>query len=169
MTRRHPLRPDGKIEPMFTPVLCRCGCGEPAPIAKKTASRYGHIKGQPTKYVAGHTSRRRPVAQRLADGSRMVDSCLEWQRSKVPKGYGYLTITTEAGVSRQYAHRLAWELVNGSIPDGMHVLHHCDNPPCIRVDHLFLGTQRDNIHDMWAKGRGVVPDPRKGQPRRRAA
>ena len=52
-----------------------------------------------------------------------------------------------------YAHRLAWTKANGPIPKGIQVLHRCDNPRCVNVDHLFLGTQKDNIHDMMAKGR----------------
>ena len=51
------------------------------------------------------------------------------------------------------AHRLAWELTFGPIPDGLHVLHACDNPPCIRPDHLMLGTQRANMRDAGRKGR----------------
>lgn len=51
------------------------------------------------------------------------------------------------------AHRVAWELTNGPIPDGLNVLHTCDNPPCVRPSHLFLGTQAENVRDMWAKGR----------------
>lgn len=49
---------------------------------------------------------------------------------------------------------MAWEHYVGPIPDGVDVLHHCDNPPCVRPDHLFLGTARDNVGDMLAKGRG---------------
>lgn len=51
------------------------------------------------------------------------------------------------------AHRLSWTIANGPIPDGVQVLHHCDNPPCVRPDHLFLGTIGDNIRDAAAKGR----------------
>lgn len=48
---------------------------------------------------------------------------------------------------------MAWMLTNGPIPDGLQVLHRCDNPPCVRPDHLFLGTIMDNMHDKAQKGR----------------
>ena len=51
------------------------------------------------------------------------------------------------------AHRYAWEMVKGLIPTGKAVLHHCDNPPCVRPNHLFLGTDLDNVRDMVIKGR----------------
>src|SRR5260221_9264109 len=52
-----------------------------------------------------------------------------------------------------YATRLVWEFFNGSIPDGLKVLHTCDNDRCVYITHLFLGTQADNIRDMDRKGR----------------
>jgi len=55
---------------------------------------------------------------------------------------------------RMGQHRKAWILANGPIPDGLYVLHKCDNGKCVNVDHLFLGTQLDNVRDCMAKGRG---------------
>jgi hypothetical protein len=65
------------------------------------------------------------------------------------KGYGVHYIASH----RTAAHRYAWELLNGPIPGGLDVLHRCDNPRCVRPDHLFIGTHRDNMADMVAKRR----------------
>lgn len=77
--------------------------------------------------------------------------CWEWIRftCKIPGAYPQFW----TGVAKMAAHRFSWELSNGPIPTGMWVLHHCDNPRCVRPDHLFLGTRLDNIRDMQAKGR----------------
>jgi len=66
--------------------------------------------------------------------------------------YGYGQIRDEQG-SYATAHRISWRLHNGDIPAGMCVLHKCDNPRCVRPEHLFLGTQADNIADKVRKGR----------------
>ena len=55
-------------------------------------------------------------------------------------------------------HRLSWEDANGAIPSGLMVLHRCDNPPCVRPDHLFLGTNTDNMQDAKRKGRLAAGD-----------
>jgi hypothetical protein len=51
------------------------------------------------------------------------------------------------------AHRKVWTEANGPIPDGMKICHHCDNPACVNLEHLFMGTHQDNMDDMVAKGR----------------
>jgi len=71
-----------------------------------------------------------------------------------PNGYGRIGI----GQRPVLVHRLAWELAHGPIPDGLFVLHRCDNPPCVRLDHLSLGTQQDNMRDTVSRGRHVRGD-----------
>jgi hypothetical protein len=81
------------------------------------------------------------------------DGCWEWTDGYKQKGYGRFTGT---GVS-VLAHRFSWELHRGPIPNGLYVCHKCDNPSCVRPDHLFLGTAADNVADMISKGRHKKP------------
>lgn len=80
--------------------------------------------------------------------------CWEWQGWQAGKGYGMINYLGK----KVYAHRLAWTLFWGPIPNDLHVLHRCDNPLCINPHHLFLGTNLDNIKDCIAKGRKVTGD-----------
>jgi hypothetical protein len=77
--------------------------------------------------------------------------CWIWTGSRGFYGYGQLR-TGHSGVLER-AHRLAWEFFRGPIPNGLFVLHRCDSPPCVNPDHLWLGTQRDNLRDCATKGR----------------
>lgn len=81
--------------------------------------------------------------------------CWNWPGAMKVVGYGKVRWHG----AEVYAHRKAWELINGAIPAGLYVLHRCDNPRCIRPAHLFLGTHLDNMKDMVAKGhvRGSRP------------
>lgn len=83
-------------------------------------------------------------------------ACWTWTACRDACGYGQFYIGRAAAVRRrtERAHRQAWKLSRGSIPYGLHVLHRCDNPACVNPSHLFLGTHRDNMDDMHAKGRG---------------
>jgi hypothetical protein len=86
-------------------------------------------------------------------GQRAQGPCIEWDGARMATGYGVITLRGADGVRSYVVHRLVWQIFHGPIPEGLFVCHHCDNPPCIRVDHLFLGTHADNMADMVAKGR----------------
>jgi hypothetical protein len=79
--------------------------------------------------------------------------CWPWMGGKNERGAGLFGAQT-GGRHMVQSHRYAWQITQGEIPEGMHVLHTCDNPACCNPDHLWLGTHADNMADMKAKGRG---------------
>jgi hypothetical protein len=79
----------------------------------------------------------------------MFNECIEWRGARTNEGYGRKWKNGKV----RYTHRLAYAWANGPIPDGMWVLHKCDNPPCCNPEHLFLGTNQDNLLDCISKGR----------------
>lgn len=83
----------------------------------------------------------------------LVDGAGCWLFSGYRDRKGYGQIYVDAVMSRRLAHRVAWELANGPIPQGMLVCHQCDCPSCVNPAHLFLGTAIDNNRDMVGKGR----------------
>lgn len=85
--------------------------------------------------------------------------CWQWTGGSRKTGYGSFKLKFSGGVEWS-AHRASWILFRGSIPDGLYVLHRCDNPLCVNPDHLFTGTQLDNVHDMLAKNRSNYTGPR---------
>ncbi len=87
---------------------------------------------------------------------RKTSGCWLWTGTVRSDGYGVLG-RGKRGEGLIRAHRFSWELVHGPVPKGMFVLHRCDNPPCVRPSHLFLGTNQDNVNDMRSKGRGADP------------
>lgn len=78
--------------------------------------------------------------------------CWNWEGAPAEGGYGGLTVS-RVRRSALRAHRVSWELHNGPVPDGLSVLHKCDNRKCVNPSHLFVGTQRDNVIDCLTKGR----------------
>lgn len=93
--------------------------------------------------------------QRFWDKVQVGPGCWEWTASRRGAGYGRF----QMGGKGHAAHRISWEMANGPIPSGMFVCHRCDNPSCVRPDHLFLGTPSDNTRDAYAKGRQTNPRP----------
>lgn len=136
---------------------CQCGCGNLAPIAKTTRANLGMKRGKPVRFIHSHSHQvrvyeRRPVEERfwkhVQRGDK--DECWEWMASRDHDGYGKLSTHNATWIR---AHRFSYELHNGPIPNGLEVLHRCDNPPCVNPTHLFLGTTSDNMNDKVAKGR----------------
>lgn len=129
-------------------------------LQKASPTRFRRCPGSSARTRMGdivHGNYRKPENEldRLLRWCRpSKNGCLVWLGYRTTDGYGRLS---KSSGGLELAHRMAWRLVHGPIPDGKCVLHHCDNPPCVRVDHLFLGTQNDNMKDMAAKGRGRKP------------
>jgi hypothetical protein len=86
-----------------------------------------------------------------------ANDCWNWVGTKNGDGYGRFHVFTPDGSKLVGAHRISWEWANGCSPGDLCVLHHCDNPACVRPDHLFLGTQQDNADDRDRKGRRPPP------------
>lgn len=99
-------------------------------------------------------TKRIPIEQRFLKhfvrGSEV--ECWLWTGGKQSDGYGAIGVGGRTN-KKIGAHRLAWELSNGNIPKGLHVLHKCDNPPCVNPSHLRVGTNLENMQDRGRKGR----------------
>lgn len=83
----------------------------------------------------------------------MTECIISPRENVLPSGYVYYAAKVDGKWTKVYAHRVAYQEAHGPIPEGMLVCHTCDNPPCINPEHLFLGTQVDNMQDMATKGR----------------
>ncbi len=126
------------------------GCGKQAVAHDLCPMHYRRLKkyGDPLA-VKQQQNHGLSLIDRLMARCSKSTGCWEWTGSSDVHGYGRLNI----GNKPMLAHRTSWEVFRGLIPDGMYVLHRCDNPRCIRPEHLFLGDQQMNMDDKAAKKR----------------
>lgn len=114
----------------------------------------GRKQGQYCSNACHGAAIERPLSERFWAKVDRGDGCWEWQGARrKPWNYGVVQTGRWGASCVQRAHRVAWALTYGPIPDGLWVLHRCDNPPCVRPDHLFLGDAFVNMQDCVQKGR----------------
>lgn len=143
---------------MTTVRLCECGCGKPTNPADKNHAKNGYVKGEPMRFLRGHYLKLNPlqkrgtfppIEERFWPNVKKTDGCWYWTGSVAGNGYGAIFYNGK----QEGAHRIAWILANGPIPKGLLIRHKCDNPLCVRLDHLEIGTVADNARDMVQRGR----------------
>jgi hypothetical protein len=134
-----------------TSIKCGCGCGLPAPVAPGSDARRGWKRGEPLTYRSGHQAKTRPRTPLPDRFWRRVikaqpDECWLWTGT-LHRGYGHFSVSR--GVTK-YAHRIAYELTIGPIPDGLELDHLCRNKVCVNPQHLEPVTKTENLQRQYA-------------------
>lgn len=125
--------------------LCECGCGRPAPIARKSDSSTGRVLGQPQRFVKGHNAWNRiDLWERIRANCVEDDGCLVWQGYTTPDGYGRIQLEHRA----RFVHCVVYEYFSGPVPAGLHIDHvkarGCHSRACCNPAHLEPVTPREN-------------------------
>lgn len=135
--------------------MVQCVCEQCGAAFEKYPCRIKAGRGKYCSPACRNSARALPIEERFwSKVAKSEDGCWEWQGRPDKDGYGHIGAIDGREVK---AHRLSYEMAYGPIPEGMLVCHSCDNPPCVRPDHLFLGTSQQNTADMIAKGRMSLP------------
>ena len=127
---------------------CACGCGQPAPLVKKTNARLGHVKGKPLKFVSGHNKRVKSSLDLLMKhvGEPDTNGCWNWIGAVNRKGYGSAQVR---GVKHN-AHRAVYLESGLQIPVGYHLDHICRNKLCVNPAHMEPVTLQENVRRQHA-------------------
>lgn len=128
--------------------MCECGCGQPAPIATKTDTLRGYVKGQPRRFIAGHQRGRLgtgipPEARYVSKDCGYSTLCWVWTGPLNDKGYAWMSV----GVPQRHigAYRWFYEKYVGPIPGRLEPDHLCKNRACVNPYHIKLVTHKENV------------------------
>lgn len=129
--------------------ICICNCGIEKKIYKHIllSQKFKSCECQKNKIYLEYLD---TIRNRIIGSIKISDkSCWEWQKSKSKQGYGQCGFLGKVHL----AHRISWKVFNGDLYPNILVLHKCDNPSCVNPEHLFLGTDKDNVMDSILKNR----------------